>query len=140
MLHEVTADAGTEPAALLEAYETLVQEAVRSVGVDRVAAETPIDRDTAATITDGPVPTLTVENAAAVLALTHDRDPAAIEAELQDHLLLGMTTAVLDVDTIAGAIDMDLSGQEVQQVLEGRIPMTLAQLAEIQSVIEARKP
>lgn len=139
MLHEVAADAGTEPDTLQEAYEMLVREAVAASGTERVAAETAVDAGTAEAIADGDVPTLTVEEAAAVLALTHERDAAAIEAELQDHLLLGMTTAVLDVDTIAGAIDMDLTGQEVQQALEGRTKMTLAQLAEIQGVIEARK-
>lgn len=139
MLHEVPDDAGTEPDALQAAYETVVHEAVTASGVDEVAAETPLDAETAEAIAAENVPTLTVEEAAAVLSLTHDRDAAAIEAELQDHLLLGMTTAVLDVDTIAGAIDLDLTGQEVQQALEGRTSMTLAQLAEIQGVIEARK-
>ena len=73
------------------------------------------------------------------MALAGDREPETIVYELRDHLLMGMTTAVLDVDTIAGAIDADLSGQEVQQALEGRAPMTLAQLSEIQAVIEDRK-
>ncbi|MFB6235435.1 MAG: DUF5791 family protein [Halopenitus sp.] len=139
MLHEVATDAGTEPDALQAAYETLVRDAVTATDVDEVVAETKVDAETAESIADGTVPTLTVEEAASVIALTHDRDAAAIEAELRDHLLMGMTTAVLDVDTIAGAIDIDLTGQEVQQVLEGRTSMTLAQLAEIQGVIEARK-
>jgi len=52
---------------------------------------------------------------------------------------MGMATAVLDVDTIAAAIDADLTGQEVQQALEGARPMTLGQLAEIMAVIERRK-
>jgi len=34
---------------------------------------------------------------------------------------MGMATAVLDVDTIAAAIDADLTGQEVQQALEGAL-------------------
>jgi len=139
MLHEVAADAGTEPDALRVAYEALVREAVTASDVDEVVAETKVDAETAETIADGTVPTLTVEEAASVIALTHDRDAVAIEAELRDHLLMGMTTAVLDVDTIAGAIDVDLTGQEVQQALEGRTSVTLAQLAEIQGVIETRK-
>lgn len=139
MLHEVAADAGTEPDALQAAYETLVREAVAASDADAVVAETEIGVETTEAIADGTVPTLTVEEAVSVIALVHDRDAAAIEAELRDHLLLGMTTAVLDVDTIGGAIDTDLTGQEVQQALEGRTSMTLAQLAEIQGVIEARK-
>jgi hypothetical protein len=61
-------------------------------------------------------------------------------AEVRDHLLMGMATAVLDVDAIAAKIDADLTGQEVQQALEGRTAMTLGQLAEILAVIERRKP
>jgi hypothetical protein len=52
---------------------------------------------------------------------------------------MGMATAVLDVDSIAAKIDADLTGQEVQQALEGRAAMTLGQLAEIIAVIERRK-
>ena len=51
---------------------------------------------------------------------------------------MGMTTAVLDVDAVAAELDADLTGQEVQQAVEGRIAMTLPELAAIQSVIEQR--
>jgi hypothetical protein len=51
---------------------------------------------------------------------------------------MGMTTAVLDVDAIAANLDVGLTGQEVQQAIEGRVEMTLPELAAIQSVIEQR--
>jgi hypothetical protein len=50
---------------------------------------------------------------------------------------MGMTTGVLDVDTIAAEIDVDLTGQEVQQALEGRTEMTLTELAAIHRFIDA---
>jgi hypothetical protein len=51
---------------------------------------------------------------------------------------MGMTTGVVDVDTIASNVDLDLSGQEVQQAIEGRIPMTLDELAAIHGYIAGR--
>lgn len=139
MLHEVAMDADTEAEAILDAYRMLVQETIETVGSERVTAETSIDRKRLDGASDDDLATLSIQEAAAILALEGDRDPEAIVYELRDHLLMGMTTAVLDVDTIAGAIDADLTGQEVQQALEGRAPMTLEQLSEIQAVIETRK-
>ncbi|MFA9515858.1 DUF5791 family protein [Halopenitus sp. H-Gu1] len=139
MLHEVAMDADTEAEAILDAYRMLVQETIETVGIERVTAETSIDRKRLDGASDDDLATLSIQEAATILALEGDRDPEAIVYELRDHLLMGMTTAVLDVDTIAGAIDADLTGQEVQQALEGRAPMTLEQLSEIQAVIETRK-
>lgn len=143
MLHEAAEGAAAESTALLAAYERLVRDAAAAAGRDRVASETPVDEGTAAALADddgsADAAGLSVTDAAAILALDADRDADTILFELRDHLLMGMTTAVLDVDTLAGAIDADLTGQEVQQALEGRTEMTLAQLAEIQAVIEARK-
>lgn len=140
MFTDLPAEAGSEPGPLLDGYETLVLEAAAEAGPEAVAEATTLDAETAAALADGEVPELAVEDAAAILALVDDRDANALVFELRDDLLMGMTTAVLDVDTIAGAIDADLTGQEVQQALEGRTRMTLTQLAQIQSVIEGRKP
>jgi hypothetical protein len=51
---------------------------------------------------------------------------------------MAMTTGVVDVDTLAANVDLDLSGQEVQQALEGRAEMTLEQLAAIHQFLAAR--
>jgi hypothetical protein len=74
----------------------------------------------------------------AVLAVDADIDAETMALELQDRLLMGMTTGVLDVDTLAAATDLDLSGQEVQQSLEGRRSTTLDELAAIHRVIADR--
>lgn len=129
-----------EPATLLTAFERLLVEAVESLGNERVTAETGLDVATVESIARGDVADLTVEEGVSVLAAADGRDADAMVAELRDHLLMGMATAVLDVDTIAAAIDADLTGQEVQQVLEGRAAMTIEQLAEVMAVIETRKP
>lgn len=138
-------DAMTAP-ALLASFEALVSEAAAEAGRDRIVDETGLD-ETSVDVVDGTgangeidgIADLSVTDGAAVVTLTGDRDADAIVAELRDHLLMGMATAVLDVDTIAASIDADLTGQEVQQVLEGRAAMTLGQLAEIMAVIERRK-
>lgn len=149
MFHEVVADGATgaesdadevTTAALLASFETLVSEAAAEVGRDRIAEETEMDREVIDAAVDGDAAEIRFEDGAAIVAAPTDRDGDVIVAEVRDHLLMGMATAVLDVDAIAAAIDADLTGQEVQQALEGRAPMTLGQLAEIMAVIERRKP
>ena len=132
-----------EPTAteLLAAFEALVSEAATGVDGDRLVAEIGLSEADASAVRDGDVEALSLADAAAVLAAANpDHDADAMVAEVRDHLLMGMATAVLDVDAIAAKIDVDLTGQEVQQALEGRTAMTLGQLAEILAVIERRKP
>lgn len=126
--------------ALLAVFEAMLTEAVDEADRDGTGDEPSLDPATIETIDAGDAASLTVEEAASVLAIADDRDADVMIAELRDHLLMGMATAVLDVDTIAASIDADLTGQEVQQVLEGRAAMTLAQLAEVMAVVETRKP
>ena len=135
---DVDADEVT-PAALLSAFEALLSEAVAETGRERMTDETDVDEASIEAAVAGDVSGISVTDAAAIVAVTADRDADAVVAELRDHLLMGMATAVLDVDTLAAAIDADLTGQEVQQALEGRAGMTVGQLAEVMAVIERRK-
>ncbi|PAU85416.1 hypothetical protein CK500_01730 [Halorubrum salipaludis] len=149
MFHEVVADGATgaerdadevTAAALLASFDALVSEALAEVGRDRITEETGVDGAVLDAVADGNAAGIRLEDGAAIVAVPTDRGGDAVVAEVRDHLLMGMATAVLDVDAIAAAIDADLTGQEVQQALEGRAPMTLGQLAEIMAVIERRKP
>ena len=133
------ADDAMTASALLASFETMVREAANDVGRRRITEGTSLSEGDVEIVMSGDISEVTVADGAAVLALTADRDADAVVAELRDHLLIGMATAVLDVDTIAASIDADLTGQEVQQALEGRTAMTLEQLAEIMAVIEQRK-
>lgn len=150
MFHEIADEAVTadranddeeaiEAATLLASFEAVLAETVEETGADRVVAETPLDEATVERIADGDARTLTLAEGAALLAVGSDRESEPMVAEIRDHLLMGMATAVLDVDTVAASMDADLTGQEVQQVLEGRAAMTLEQLAEVMAVIESRK-
>jgi len=141
MLHTVADElADLSPSALQTAYEDRLRSVVTTVGAETVAAETEIDVDRLDALGAGETPTITLEEAGAILEVDDETpDADAIVYELRDHLLMGMTTSVLDVDTIAANIDTDLTAQEVQQAIEGRTEMTLAQLASIQSVIDSRE-
>lgn len=128
------------PDDLREQYEAELAEVVEGVGVETAAEGTGVDADRLEALVAGDSPELTVEEACAILALDPDEpDAEIIRAEVEDRLLLGMTTAVLDVDTIAANLEGDLSGKEVHQRVEGRAPMSLAEYAEIHHFIAERK-
>ena len=141
MLRAEFPDAGEQsPEALLEAYGSVLAETADSVGADTVAESTGMDRDTVDALTNGDVGALSVEDAAAVLATDPDRpDADALQAEAQDILLMGMTTAVMDVEALASGIDSQLEPKEIQQKIEGRYPMTLEEYALLHSYIESQK-
>lgn len=141
MLYDAVENPGElSPAALRSAYFEELAPVVTELGVDAVVDGTGLDRETVAAVADGETPTLTVEEAAEIFALG-DSAPSAddIAWEARDHLLIGMTSAVLDVDTIARESEIELDGKEIQQVVEGRLPTTLRQFAEIQAFIDARR-
>lgn len=136
MLHEERTDvSGTTPGELLASYEAELAAIVEERGVDAVADETGVDPETLRALVDGESPTLDLEDAAAVEALDLDRSATDVYVEACEHLLLGMSMAVLDVDVLAGEVDADLSGKEIQQKLERRSSMTLAEFAELEHAI-----
>ena len=140
MLHTLAGETDDlSPKGLQTAYADYLRSLIETVGVDAAVADTDLDGDTIEDVADGETDELTLTEAADIAALDDDApDAEAVVLETRDHLLMGMTTAVLDVDAIAAELDADLTGQEVQQAIEGRIEMTLAELAAIQSVIEQR--
>ncbi|WP_276271141.1 DUF5791 family protein [Haloarcula litorea] len=141
MLRAEFPDAGEQSAdELLAAYGSVLAATVESVGVDGVSTATGLDRETVAAVADGEVADLTLAEAAAVLATDPDRpDADAVQAEAQDILLMGMTTAVMDVESLASGIDDELEPKEIQQKIEGRHPMTLAEYALLHSHIEGEQ-
>lgn len=141
MLYDAVDDAGDRtPEELRRAYADELASVVDAVGAETVVSGTSLDRQTVDDVAAGKPVELTLQEAASVLALDEGA-PAAddIAWEARDHLLMGMTTGVLDVDTVAAEIDSDVDGKEVQQMLEGRLPMTLSQYATLQSFIDSRQ-
>lgn len=127
------------PAELRRAYESALSEVVESRGMGAVAAETDIAETTLQALLDGDSPEVTLADAAAILATDPDRpDAEFLEADARDVLLMGMSTAVLDVETVASGIDGQMEPKEIQQKVEGRHPITLGEYALLHRFIESR--
>ncbi|MDS0281145.1 DUF5791 family protein [Haloarcula onubensis] len=141
MLRTEFPDAGEQsPEALLSAYGSVLAETVASVGADTVAESAGLDRETVDAVADGDGAALSLSDATAVLATDPDRpDADALQAEARDILLMGMTTAVMDVESLASGIDSQLEPKEIQQKIEGRYPMTLEEYALLHSYIESQQ-
>jgi len=128
------------PETLLKAYASVLASTLDSVGAADVVAATGLDRAVVEGVADGDVGEVSLEDAAAILAADPDRpDADAIQMEAQDILLMGMTTAVMDVESLASGIDSQLEPKEIQQKIEGRYPMTLSEYALLHSYIEGEK-
>ncbi len=141
MLRGRFADAGDiSPAELRSAYEDVLAETVTSAGVSTVADRSGVDEETLQALVDGDSPELTLEAAAAVVAVDDQYpDADAVEADARDILLMGMSIAVLDVEAIAAGLNDELEPKEIQQKVEGRYPITLAEYALIHNYIESEK-
>jgi len=132
--------AAETPASLRAAYEDLLATTIDGVGAAAVPDETGIDEDRLGAVTAGDAPDLTLEEATNILATDEERPAAdALEAEARDILLMGMSTAVLDVEAVAAGIDDEMDPKEIQQKIEGRHPITLDEYALLHSYIESEK-
>jgi len=111
-------------------------------GVDAVVDETGLDREAVASIADADLPAdLSLQDAARVLSLRDGvADPDTVVEIACDHLLLGMTTGVMDVDAVESDLEIDLDAKEVQQKIERRAPMTFDEYVHVQHVIASRQP
>ncbi len=141
MLHTVADEIDTlSSTSLLDGYADRLATVLAEVGRDTVAEKTELNGETLSAVADGDVDALSLTDAAAILGLAERYpDSEAIVLETRDHLLMGMTTAVLDVDAVAAELAVNLTGQEVQQAIEGRATLTLDELAAIQAVIDSRE-
>ena len=138
MLRGEFASAGeTSPAALHGTYLDRLRETVESVGVETVAKRSGVDEAVLEALVAGDRPELTLEAAASVLAADPESPPGeTLAAEARDILLMGMTTAVVDVEALAAGLSVDLDPKELQQKVEGRHPVTLAEYARIHTYLE----
>lgn len=126
---------------LLAAYHDRLTATVDRVGMETVASETDIDGATLEALADGERPELTLEDATALLAADPDRpDTGTLLAEARDVLLIGMSAAVLDVESVSAGIDGEMEPKVIQQKVEGRHPMTINEYALLHAYIEGEKP
>ncbi|MFC6836502.1 DUF5791 family protein [Halomarina ordinaria] len=142
MLQNVASDPGAlAPEELRAQYDDRLRETVETVGAATVAEEAGVSRESVDALAAGESPDLTLEEAAAILATEAETpDADAIEMEVLDELMMGMSIAVVDVESLEADLDGELDAKEIQQKIEGRFPVSLSELAAIQQAIEARKP
>lgn len=144
MLYDALDDPdGATPSDFLAAYAAELAAALDGADASAVAAEHGIDEETVDAMASGEpesIADVRLAEAAAVLERSEGVPATDIAQEVRDHLMMEMVTAILDVDTIAADIDADLTGQEVQQALEGRTRLTLGELADVQALIVERTP
>ncbi len=141
MLHEQRFEVPASPADLHVAYESLLANLLEDRDLETVAADTDVDSDVLEILQTGGSPELSVTEAAAIQALDDDTpDPETIETMACEHLLLGMSSAVLDVEALERAVDLSLDAKEIQQKLERRAPMSLAEFAHLEWTIVDQLP
>ena len=122
-------------------YEEALAAIVEREGVEDAAAASGVDAERLDALLAGESPELTVEEAAALLALSEEwPDAEGIVLEVRDNLMLQMSSAVMDVDSLAAGLDVDLDPKEIQQKIEGRQPMTLDEYARIHRHIASENP
>jgi hypothetical protein len=127
------------PEELCDRYVGAVRDAVAAAGAGTAADRTGVDADRLEALLEGEAGgEWTVEEAANLLALTEGVDPEVVLAEVRDHLMLSMSTAVLDVDAVAANLDGELSAREIQAKMEGRLPMTLREYARIHHYVASQ--
>jgi hypothetical protein len=139
MFHDAVEDPGEHSAGeLYERYEAMLVGAIERVGTTEAIERSGVDRGTVEALLAGEAPEVTLEEAAALLALDADEDADTIAAIDRDALLMGMTNAVVDVETLARGVDGSLEARELQAKVEGRFPMTLREFAAVHQFLQSR--
>ena len=141
MFHDVADDPGSlAPEELLELYEAELRGVIEEHGIAEVTEASGTDESTLRALADGKSPELTLEEASAVMAVAEGTaDAETIATVSRDALLMGMTTAVLDVEAVESGIGGRLEAREIQSKIEGRFPLTLEEFALLQQYIESKQ-
>ena len=125
----------TSRAGLSDRYMQVVVERARTLDRDRLTTEGGVSPASLEGVEAGDVEAVTVADAVRILAVADGTDPDAAIAALRDHLLLAMSGAMMDVEALASAADLDLEPGAVQAKVEGRLPMSLAEYARLRHAI-----
>lgn len=137
-MHEVLLEAPDDETVeeLLDRYESALAAVLDDVGPERAAEAAGVEIDAVEDAAAGDAAELDLRAVAAILALGEEApDADAILGEVRDGLLLGMSSAVLDVDRVAAGVAGGLDPKEVQGKIEGRHPMTLAEYARLRHYV-----
>jgi hypothetical protein len=141
MFYEQRMTVPDSPADLRAEYEGDLATIVDRRGPETVAERTGVDRDRLAALVAGDSSDLSLEEAAEIRSLEDgEPDPETMVTMALEHLLLGMSTAVLDVDAVESRVAIDLDAKEIQQKIEGRAPMSFAEFVHVQYAIADGTP
>lgn len=141
MFYEQRMTVPETPADLRAEYEANLASIVDRHGVETAVDRTTVDRETIEALLDEASPALSLEAAAEIQALEEDEpDAETIVTMACEHLLLGMSSAVLDVDSVESYLEIDLDAKEVQQKIERRAPMSFEEYVHVQHVIVDQMP
>ncbi len=141
MFYEQRTAVPESPAELRAEYEAEFRSILEDVGLEAALEATGIDSERLEALEAGESPELDFEEAAAIQALAEgEPDPETIVTIAAEHLLLGMSSAVLDVEAVESHVEIDLEAKEIQQKIERRAPMTLGEFVHLQHVIVSQLP
>lgn len=136
MFHEHRTSVPEDVAGLHREYAEDLAAAVEAVGVETAVERTGIDRERVEQVTAGELPPLSVEEAASLQALASGVPDGETVTEMAcDHLILGMSTAVIGVDRLAAGVDLDLDPKAIQRKLERRAPMQFEEFVTLQQYV-----
>lgn len=141
LVDEIADPDAVSPEEVRAEYLATLAAIVEDVGVDTAAAETSLDESTLESLVAGEEPVLTLEEAAELFALSENYpDAESLVLEIRDSVMLGMSSAVMDVDSMEAGIPIDIEARDIQQKIEGRQDMTLAEYAHIAHYIATENP
>ncbi|OIB56352.1 DUF5791 family protein [Natrialba sp. SSL1] len=141
MFYEQRTAVPDSPADLRAEYAADFASVVDQHGTAAVADETDLDAETLDSLDADTVADLTLEEAAQIQSQTEGEPDAETIVEIAcEHLLLGMTTAVLDVDAVEGELAIDMDAKEIQQKIERRAPMSFGEYVHLQHAIVDSAP
>lgn len=137
MLGDEIGDPPVSPTAARDRLLAAVRDVVESAGRERIEAETDVAPETVSAVAAGGDGSIPLAEAAAILAIeAESRSGEAILEAAREELLLSMSTAMLDVDTLAGRLEGDLDPSAIQAKLEGRFPMTVDEYGRLWVAVE----
>lgn len=133
-------DAGRQsPEAVVDTVVAALQAVVERRDLSELAAISDVSRSRLETIRHGDNPDLSMLEVAAVLGACEDaRDPSVIRADFRDTLEVWMSEAVVDVDTVAAAVD-DTDAETLREKIEGTQPFLLAEYGAVVAFVETNR-
>ncbi|ADD06174.1 uncharacterized protein Nmag_2615 [Natrialba magadii ATCC 43099] len=136
MFYEQRMAVPDSPADLRAEYAADLAGVVDQHGASTIADDTELDAATLEDLDADTVADLSLEEAAQIQSQVDGEPDAGTIVEIAcEHLLLGMTTAVLDVDAVESELAIEMDAKEIQQKIERRAPMSFEEYVQLQHTI-----